>query len=294
MFGELQEKFRQWLQLTYSTSETFYTSHILTCWTATEELHQQPATSVSPGVLGIPRPLSVSPTPPSVLVRSSILPSPSTPVPPTLPPPETRPIPIGPATTPLDLSLTTLDVTNPGQDDHHTASPATTGPIGIVNHTTANLGVVTLANPRVTGPATIDPEVVNPTMVMRSVADSTTFHLGDTDLNMIGPDPEPSPLASDTPLPVVLSPNPATSSLTVTTTTPPLPNRDSPSQDQPNPNKPAPAKAYPKFITPEVLKHLSSITGVDGWSNLIQTYLEFEVASPSRSVSDGLFITPVH
>jgi hypothetical protein len=42
---------------------------------------------------------------------------------------------------------------------------------------------------------------------------------------------------------------------------------------------------YPKFITPEVLAHLSGITNVEGWSDLVQIYLKFETASPSKSVS---------
>ena len=42
---------------------------------------------------------------------------------------------------------------------------------------------------------------------------------------------------------------------------------------------------YPKFITPGVLAHLTGVTGIEGWSDLVQTYLEFENASPSKSVS---------
>ena len=41
---------------------------------------------------------------------------------------------------------------------------------------------------------------------------------------------------------------------------------------------------YPKFITPTVLEHLHSIENVSGWSDLVQNYLMFEVASPSKSV----------
>jgi hypothetical protein len=44
-------------------------------------------------------------------------------------------------------------------------------------------------------------------------------------------------------------------------------------------------KPYPKFITPAVLAHLSGLTNVEGWSDLVQAYLKFETASPSRNVS---------
>ena len=46
---------------------------------------------------------------------------------------------------------------------------------------------------------------------------------------------------------------------------------------------------YPKFITDEVLNHLKGLADIPGWLDLVQNYLEFEVASPSDSVSDICF-----
>ena len=42
---------------------------------------------------------------------------------------------------------------------------------------------------------------------------------------------------------------------------------------------------YPKFITPGVLAHLTGITSVEGWLDLVRAYLKFEIVSPSKSVS---------
>jgi len=49
-----------------------------------------------------------------------------------------------------------------------------------------------------------------------------------------------------------------------------------------------PVGPRPKFLTPKILSYLSGATNVGGWSDLVKLYLEFEIASPSRSVSDLL------
>ena len=42
---------------------------------------------------------------------------------------------------------------------------------------------------------------------------------------------------------------------------------------------------YPKFLTPEVLCHLRRASWVSDWPALVGLYLDYEAASPSRSVS---------
>lgn len=46
---------------------------------------------------------------------------------------------------------------------------------------------------------------------------------------------------------------------------------------------------YPKFITPDILCHLNGINHTPDWVSLVKLYLDFEVASPSRSVSVFLY-----
>ena len=43
---------------------------------------------------------------------------------------------------------------------------------------------------------------------------------------------------------------------------------------------------YPKFITPDILRHLLRPNQLPDWPTLVKLYLDYEVASPSKSVSD--------
>ena len=58
---------------------------------------------------------------------------------------------------------------------------------------------------------------------------------------------------------------------------------------------PTPEQAHPqlrpKFMTPAVLEYLENVPNVCGWADLLQNYLRFEAASPSKSV--GLFFLSV-
>lgn len=78
--------------------------------------------------------------------------------------------------------------------------------------------------------------------------------------------------------------------------TPPPPTSSPATSPVPSPSTTVPATesfvsslqgSLPKFITPEVVEHFNGITNVPGWSDLIQNYLKFEAASPSKGVSDS-------
>ena len=45
-----------------------------------------------------------------------------------------------------------------------------------------------------------------------------------------------------------------------------------------------PAGPYPKFLMLEIRAHLSSAANTEEWQHLVQLYLEFEIASPSKNV----------
>ena len=45
---------------------------------------------------------------------------------------------------------------------------------------------------------------------------------------------------------------------------------------------------YPKFLGPDILSHLLRPSGVPDWPRVVELYLDYEVASPSKSVSECL------
>lgn len=140
-------------------------------------------------------------------------------------------------------------------------SPNAVNPSAI-NPTTSNPGVVSLAtNPGVVDPTTPNPEAFSPVVVVHS---ATSPAVVNTTPATTTPDPRPlSPASGAEAMDTLPSFDPANSALVT---------------------------ACPKFITPQVVKHLFSITDVGGWLDLVKLYLEFEVASPSKNVS---FTSPV-
>ena len=50
---------------------------------------------------------------------------------------------------------------------------------------------------------------------------------------------------------------------------------------------------YPKFITPDILQHLRRTNCTSGWTTLVDRYLDYEITSPSKSVSTFLPLTHI-
>jgi len=189
-------------------------------------------------------------------VISSAVTSPTTANPGVVDPSTTIPSVITPAATTPSVAIptvTNLHVVNPANID----SPTVTGST-VDNPTMAAFGV--------TSPATADPDA-SPTIVIHSALASTAAYHGVTIPTTSAPEQAGPP------------------SLTVTSATPVSFDYDSSSQGTSHLAKSAPGMVYPKFVTSEVITHLSSITNIDGWSDLIQIYLKFEATSPPRSVS---------
>jgi len=69
----------------------------------------------------------------------------------------------------------------------------------------------------------------------------------------------------------------------------PLPTLDHGHPTQNDLSASIPIGPCPKFLTPKIVSHLSGAANMGGWSDLVKLYLEFEIASPSRSVS-GLLV----
>ena len=194
----------------------------------------------------------------------------------------------------LDMDFNTMD--SPAMMDSETT------PANAVGSTTTNpiAAEPTATDPSIVNSTTTGPGIVDPTATSPGIVDSTATgpRIVDplaTGLNIVNPtmtDPSPATTNINVASPAVADPGvsatipqPTPSSIAVTVDTPLSIRRDSCGQDTPDPVKSPVEIVYPKFITPEILEHLSSITNVDGWSNLVQAYLEFEAASPSKSVS---------
>ena len=188
-------------------------------------------------------------------VISSAVTSPTMANPSVVNPPTTIPGVITPAATTPGVaipSVTNLHVVTPANIDGPTVTGST-----VDNPTTASSGV--------TSPATTGPDA-SPTIVVHSALNPTAAHRGVTIPTTSAPELAGPP------------------SLTVTSATPASFDHGSSSQGTSHLAKSAPGMVYPKFVTSEVITHLSSITNVDGWSDLVQIYLKFEATSPSRSV----------
>ena len=75
----------------------------------------------------------------------------------------------------------------------------------------------------------------------------------------------------------------------IVATTEPTPNvltdsgEDLPASTQPPPGRSA--VKYPKFISADILQHLLRVGQGSDWSTLVALYLDYEVVSPSKSVS---------
>lgn len=180
-----------------------------------------------------------------------------------------------------------------GAIDGPAMSDSEATPANLVGSTMANPVVAdpTTANPNITIPAATDPHingpgVVGPTATDPSVVDPTT-----TDPGPVGPatanNNVPGPTVANSGVTATV---PQPSPIGVTTDTPSLVHHSPSGQDIPDRMESPMETVYPKFAAPEVFVHLSSISNVDGWSNLVRAYLKFETVSPSKSVS---FLCPV-
>jgi hypothetical protein len=171
-------------------------------------------------------------------------------------------------TNPTTANPTTINptVVTPAIAPADVVSPATTGP-GIVSPAATNPGVVN-STPPVAG-------VVNLTPPVPGIVGPTVTNPGVTDLAATVADPRHSLLASG-----------ITSPPTATTVIPP------PLDHESGPVDLASVQAYPKFLGPEIIQHLSSISNVDGWLDLVQIYLKYKVASLTGG--KGWCPDPVH
>ena len=158
------------------------------------------------------------------------------------------------------------------------ATTPTTADLNVTTPTATNLGVVIPID--TTSPTATNPTVDSPTTTGSNVVGSATADPNTSPTVVTPSAPSPAVAYSEVTVPTTSTP-----SLMVTAATPSSFDHGSSGQDARLPKKSAPGTTYPKFITPEVITHLSSITNVDGWSDLVQVYLEFEAASPSKSVS---------
>jgi len=289
--------------------------------TAHEELHRQSAKKTPPKPHGIPESSSVPSTPAPVVDQSNSVDltldtdipgadpdiiEPTTTNSGVITSTATDPGVVVPATansgvvdpTATDPSIVIPAATNPGvvihaaidpgigtpaATDPGVVVPATTNP-GANNPTIASSGIVdpTTSDPGIVAPASNDPGAATST----DIVGSTTKSLHADGAVTTGPCVDGSTIAGPAttdpntdPTSVIhstLGPTWIGSSVIIPTTTVPGPGPPSLTID--------PAD-YPKFLTPEVILHLSSVTNVDGWSDLVQIYLEFESASQSKSVS---------
>ena len=201
---------------------------------------------------------------------------------PTIQPSPSPTTPLSTPSSPNNHAAATLDFTNLNTFD---IDPDTMNPI------MTNPGPVTPTN--ATGPTTSNPSIVNPT-----TSDPSTISPTTADVN---PENVDGPNATDTDVslsPTMSNPgtaNPGSSPLMSGATSPaiatgtPLFDHNPSSQDIFDPTMLALVKACPSFVTPEIVQHLLSVSNVDGWSDLIQIYLKFEAASPSKNVSDASF-----
>lgn len=239
MFTELQDKFRQWLQLTYSTFTFSFlpVAQTLTDSHAADEQMSRRSMTPSPTVVAQPSPTAVTQPPPAMVAQPS--PTAVVELPPTT---VAQPSP----TVPVEPSPTTVAQQSPATVVQQ--SPAT------VAHPSPT-AVVQPLSALITAPAPIVAEMQDPiqTVLDTELVPSTprlTMEVSEVDTHLA-------------------CPGPGSTAVTVPATSPTS----------------VPMDPYPKFITPGVLAHLSGITNIEGWSDLVQIYLKFETMSLSKSVS---------
>ena len=297
MYGELVEKFRKWILLTdcaccvsraTPTIDMFHTAH--------EDRQTEARTSPQP--FGTPEPSLVAPTPtqpgltpsppgtPSIVVSKPTV-QPSSPATPSST--ATPMTPVGPIIATSDSTTTDLDTFD--MDFNAIDSPAMTdsevAPANVVISTTTNSVVAdptttnsvvadlnatipTATDPGINGPSVVSPTTTDPGVVVPTTTGPVPAGTASANTNVSGP---------------TVADSGQHSSIGVTIRAPSSVHHSPPGQGTPDRVESPAETAYPKFAALEVFVHLSSIPNVDGWSNLVQAYLKFEAASPSKNVS---------
>ena len=309
MFTELTDKYRQWLELTYSAST--FSLHAamqpLTIFCAAKDQLLRCKTSSPDGPSTTPCP-ELSPTP-AIQPTSAAAASPSpTPVAQLSPTPVVQPSPT------LVAQPSPAPVAQPSPAPIAQPSPAPvvqSSPTPVAQPSSAPV-VQSSPTPTVPPPSTpaIQPPpatIVQPPLTP-VVLPASTLVIQPFPTTAVQPDPVPM---------VQVPPAPADQLLTLTPTETQDPVRNGPTTEQiptnphldltmatpelepsppcPDPDPTAltttapplisvPAGRCSKFITSEVLASLSGVTGFEGWSDFVEMYLKFETTSESKSV----------
>ena len=255
MYDELENKFLQWLQLTYSTYRGSFSLFSYSRTAGSEELERRglvPSATTPPAASPTPTPgdlAIVAPESPTSMLPVSTPPSP-TPPPPTPPP-----------VTPPPAVLTSALPMSPPLPTPPTSIPPTPPP----------------------GPTPTSPTESIPTvMVMEETESPMATEMEETESSPAITEEQTPPMSlTATQISFLAGPGPEANTLTNSGEGLPMNIRLSNSGD---------TVKYPKFLTLDILRHLRRASWVSDWPALVQLYLDYEVASPSKSVSLFLYL----
>jgi len=162
--------------------------------------------------------------------------------------------------------------------------PTVTNPGVVITMASPGVVIPTATTPSVTTPTTTNLGVITPPDIIGLTATNSTFG-SVTSPATADPGADPTIVVDNTLGPTVTEPEVTIAAMSTPERTLASLDHSYSGQDLSHLAKSALGTAYPKFVTPEVITHLSSVTNIDGWAGLVQIYLKFEVASPSKSVS---------